>query len=311
LTSHIKIPGLILVNDFVSVQEEAELVKILTGPSVHWAVQERPSGGVVRRRVQHYGYVFDYKTSDVLRAETGLCPPMPADKTSQASCHQIQGAEDRGKDRHRQCAEGSFDEGWSMLGSVTSRLRSYAPLVQNVNQITVNEYPPSVGIGSHVDTPSAFADGICSVSLGGDVVMEFREVKTTNDGFNIETGVKKQVFLPRRSLLIMSGDSRYCWEHSIASRMTDTVEGVVRRREKRVSITYRTAISLQGQPLTPLETLDFPPRTVGGRKGGEVENRHANDMEVTVKESGDPLITPEEERKHVHQVYDAIAEQCK
>lgn len=56
-----------------------------------------------------------------------------------------------------------------------------------------------LGIPSHVDTHSAFEDPILSLSLLSDVVM----------GFKDSTGHKVPVFLPRRSLVIMSGESRW------------------------------------------------------------------------------------------------------
>jgi alkylated DNA repair protein alkB family protein 8 len=41
-------------------------------------------------------------------------------------------------------------------------------------QVTVNEYLVGQGIRRHTDTHSAFEDGICSLSLGAAVVMEFQ-----------------------------------------------------------------------------------------------------------------------------------------
>ena len=77
------VPGLVLVPDFVSQAEEEVLMAVLRGPQAPWAPsQSTPTeGGVVKRRVQHYGYVFDYKTADVLRdrpANGANCPKMPA-----------------------------------------------------------------------------------------------------------------------------------------------------------------------------------------------------------------------------------------
>jgi hypothetical protein len=56
------------------------------------------------------------------------------------------------------------------------------------------------GIPPHVDTHSAFEDPVLSLSLGSSIVMEFRH----QDGRAIP------VLLPRRSLLIMSEEARYC-----------------------------------------------------------------------------------------------------
>lgn len=66
------------------------------------------------------------------------------------------------------------------------------------DQLTVNQYQPGQGIPSHVDTHSAFEDPILSLSLGSAVNMEFRH----------KDGRQFIVLLPRRSLLVMSGESR-------------------------------------------------------------------------------------------------------
>lgn len=99
-------------------------------------------------------------------------------------------------------------------------------------QMTVNRYEPGQGIPPHVDTHSPFHDPIVSLSLLGDTVMEFKsETKHSC------------LYLPKRSLLVMSGESRYGWTHSITLRMTDVVqksEGMtMKKRETRVSCTFR------------------------------------------------------------------------
>ncbi|CRL05559.1 CLUMA_CG018032, isoform A [Clunio marinus] len=103
------------------------------------------------------------------------------------------------------------------------------------DQLTVNEYEPGHGIPPHCDTHSCFEDPIVSLSLGSSVVMEFR---------NPESSKHLSVFLPQRSLLIMSGESRYGWTHGITPRMSDIVTNVdgiltVQSRQKRTSFTFR------------------------------------------------------------------------
>jgi hypothetical protein len=72
LTADVVVPGLVLVPDFISEKEEEVLLAVLTGPQAPWAPsQSTPSmSGNVKRRVQHYGYVFDYETANVLRDRT-------------------------------------------------------------------------------------------------------------------------------------------------------------------------------------------------------------------------------------------------
>jgi alkylated DNA repair protein alkB family protein 8 len=52
-------------------------------------------------------------------------------------------------------------------------------------------------------------------------------------------GLKKHVFLPPRSLIILAGPARYEWTHAISSRTSDKVNGVVVDRLRRVSLTFR------------------------------------------------------------------------
>lgn len=120
------------------------------------------------------------------------------------------------------------------------RLKSMMPSLsfQIPDQITVNKYEPGQGIPPHCDTHSAFCDPIFSLSLANSTVMEFRR---PSDGHQIS------IWLPRRSLLIMSKESRYGWTHGITPRKTDVIpvnDGncaglTVVERELRVSFTFR------------------------------------------------------------------------
>ena len=115
--------------------------------------------------------------------------------------------------------------------------------------------------------------------------MEFRKVGGT------KPTDRKLVYLPPRSLVLISGAARYQWEHMITGRMSDTVNGEVLQRLLRVSLTLRTAVTLSSSTcaLDANETNLFPP---------------------TLQEiSTNDLITPLCEKKNVHDVYDAIAQQ--
>jgi hypothetical protein len=41
--------------------------------------------------------------------------------------------------------------------------------------------------------------------------------------------------------MLFSGEGRYGWKHAIAGRKTDKVEGELKFRKRRVSLTFRTA----------------------------------------------------------------------
>ena len=48
------------------------------------------------------------------------------------------------------------------------------------------------------------------------------------------------LLLPRRSLLIMSGESRYAWQHGILARKSDLgADGSLLERSQRTSVTFR------------------------------------------------------------------------
>jgi alkylated DNA repair dioxygenase AlkB len=95
----------------------------------------------------------------------------------------------------------------------------------------INEYIPPLGIGPHRDYPT-FGATVACVSLGSDIVMEF---------IHPECGLKVPVFVPARSLWVITGEARYQWQHSIASRLNDVINGERHARGRRVSITFRTA----------------------------------------------------------------------
>ncbi|KAI0298843.1 hypothetical protein BC826DRAFT_894483, partial [Russula brevipes] len=99
-------------------------------------------------------------------------------------------------------------------------------------QAIVNLYRPGEGISPHVDLLRRFGDGIVGVSLGGE-----------NGHGN---GHECEVWLPPRSVLVLTGEARYAWTHGIAPRVRDRVEDAVdgggwqwQERGVRVSITFR------------------------------------------------------------------------
>ena len=149
------------------------------------------------RRVQHYGKTFDYVTRRASGTELGKWPE------------------------------------W--LKAVCALARQHAQAFgcdsfTNPNQVTVNEYIPGQGINSHVDTHSAFEQPIVSLSMGSDIVMQFR-----GDGPN----ESRSVHLPCRSMLFLTGEARFLWRHCINSRKSDVVDDEVVARSRRVSVTVR------------------------------------------------------------------------
>lgn len=103
------------------------------------------------------------------------------------------------------------------------------------DQITINEYVPGIGIASHCDTHSAFSETIAVISLSDSIVMDFVS----------HEGTKVSVTIPQRSLVFMTGESRYGWRHAIACRKSDLTEcGNTVTRVRRVSLTFRRVVSV-------------------------------------------------------------------
>ncbi|KAL5285706.1 ALKBH8.2 family protein [Megaselia abdita] len=149
------------------------------------------------------------------------------------------------------------------------------------DQMTVNEYLPGQGIPPHVDTHSAFLDPIVSLSLQSDIVMEFRK-----------GNMKAEILVPKRSLLLMTGEARYDWTHGITPRHMDVILTENRtlttaNRSKRTSLTFRRL--RRGAC-----SCSFP--------------RLCDSRKEPIKESVDlEEVAAKLETENVHNVYDQIA----
>jgi alkylated DNA repair dioxygenase AlkB len=181
------IPGLALYPDFISHAEEGDLLGILDAQA--WR-------GDLQRRVQHYGYRYDYKARQV--TPDLYLGPLP-----------------------------------SWLQDLAERLAHSGFFSDLPDQVIVNEYLPGQGIAPHIDCVPCFGGVIASLSLGSDVVMDFGRP---------EGSEKISHHLPARSLVVMTGPARYHWQHGIAKRKTDVVNGQKIPRQRRVSLTFRCVV---------------------------------------------------------------------
>ncbi|XP_064623177.1 alkylated DNA repair protein alkB homolog 8-like [Lineus longissimus] len=156
------------------------------------------------------------------------------------------------------------------------------------DQLTVNQYEPGQGIPPHIDTHSAFDNAIISLSTGAQVVMDFRH----------PDGTHLPVVLPPRSLLVMTGESRYVWTHGITPRKSDVVETenlgnglTLSHRGIRTSFTFRI---LRRRPCD----CDYP------RQCDSQTNTTEEERNVLPKSSSEAAAL---ESRHVHEVYEEIA----
>uniref|UniRef100_A0A915Q5E1 tRNA (carboxymethyluridine(34)-5-O)-methyltransferase n=1 Tax=Setaria digitata TaxID=48799 RepID=A0A915Q5E1_9BILA len=123
-----------------------------------------------------------------------------------------------------------------VCGPIIDRMVDARIFWEKPDQLTINIYEPGNGIPSHVDTHSAFSNTIASLSLLSDIVMEFRDFANTSTVYD--------VLLPRFSLAVMRGESRYRWKHGIAKRKYDInpATNKLMHRQLRVSFTFRKVI---------------------------------------------------------------------
>jgi len=126
------------------------------------------------------------------------------------------------------------------IGALPDWLQTYATGLKQAgyfseipDQVIINEYQPGQGISAHIDCVPCFTDTIGSLSLGSPCVMDFSHSKT---------GEKSSLLLEPRSLLVLSGDARYHWQHAIAGRKTDRCQGQAILRTRRISLTFRKVI---------------------------------------------------------------------
>jgi alkylated DNA repair dioxygenase AlkB len=123
------IDGLTIVRDFLSAQQQNRLLDV---------IDEGRWNAELRRRVQHYGYRYDYSARCVRPASD--VPPIP--------------------DWARQLTRQIYRTGITR---------------QEFDQLIVNEYLPGQGIAPHVDSTSCFDNEIVSISLGSSCVMTFTD----------------------------------------------------------------------------------------------------------------------------------------
>src|SRR5579885_3091030 len=117
--------GLIYSPAVISSEEEAKLLA---------EIQAQPwSAGPGGRRVQHYGFAYDYTSKSLKPAA-----PLPVN-----------------------------------LQSLARRLVERKYLSVLPNQVIVNEYLPGQGISAHIDHPKWFGEEISSLSLGSPTTMVF------------------------------------------------------------------------------------------------------------------------------------------
>lgn len=122
-----QIPGLQYIEEFIDKQTEQELLNLID--QQQWLMD-------LKRRVQHYGYKYDYRTKKIdYSMYLGILPD------------------------------------W--LFPIIEQMVSLNLISEIPDQAIINEYLPGQGITSHIDCKPCFTDTIVSLSLNSPCVMNF------------------------------------------------------------------------------------------------------------------------------------------
>jgi alkylated DNA repair dioxygenase AlkB len=113
------------IPDFISEKEETRLLFLID--SSPWITD-------LKRRVQHYGYRYDYRSRNI--DYSMYLGPLPH---------------------------------WAEY--FATKLYNFGLMPNLANQVIVNEYLPGQGISPHVDCTPCFENAIVSISLGSDCIM--------------------------------------------------------------------------------------------------------------------------------------------
>lgn len=125
------ISGLSYYPDFIAKDEEALLISIID--SYPWMHD-------LKRRVQHYGYRYDYKSRQA--TQESYIGPLPE---------------------------------WIL--PIAQKLTDNKIFSTYPEQVIVNEYLPGQGISAHIDCVPCFGNIIASLSLGSSCIMKFENIE--------------------------------------------------------------------------------------------------------------------------------------
>jgi alkylated DNA repair protein alkB family protein 8 len=240
------VPGLRIVPDFIDAEEESRLLALFDGTS--GAAWEEG----ISRRVQHYGFAFNYRT--IMLDYNRAVPPIPEQCSPLIARMSVVRAE---QEREEKAGEQET--------ATADMSASEAPPALPLSQLTINEYEPGQGIAAHIDTFNCFGPDIFVISLQSGITMSLthrsrmdvvgevggvgdKRFDSSTADLRPEHARKKHVWLPPRSLLVLSGEARYEWGHCISSRMNDKVDGKLVPRGKRISLTFRQAFRPNDPP---------------------------------------------------------------
>jgi alkylated DNA repair dioxygenase AlkB len=127
------IPGLSYICDYITVEQQQQLLNHIDQQD--WSTR-------FKRRVQHYGYRYDYKNGSL--ASSSYLGALP-----------------------------------DWLQSIANRFCTDSLTARVPDQVIINEYEPGQGITSHIDCVPCFGNTILILSLGSKCLMDFSHTQTT------------------------------------------------------------------------------------------------------------------------------------
>ncbi|KAK3681372.1 hypothetical protein B0T22DRAFT_304567 [Podospora appendiculata] len=231
--------GLTLIHHFLSESEEATMVAAFHAAD--------PRTGGKKRLSQHFGYHFDYTTFGASDTHftplpayiAALLPRLPI-QTNLPDQFTVQYYPPGSGIPPHVDTHSMFDE---ELYSVS--FGSSVPMVFKKcgsNDARKMRLPKRSLLSSETEitacqthTPVPGANGSPMASPSTESTNQ-----SSQDGAPEEDLSSWEVLLPSRSLLLMTGPSRYGYTHGIKSRRTDVIDGQTVQREGRYSITMRT-----------------------------------------------------------------------
>jgi len=119
-------------NSCIALNEESHLLRTID--SQPWLTD-------LKRRVQHYGYRYDYSAREV--TEASRLDPLP-----------------------------------DWLAEIGARLVSEGHFEREPDQVIINEYLPGQGIEPHIDRETCFGPTISTLSLSSAITMNFTHAET-------------------------------------------------------------------------------------------------------------------------------------
>jgi alkylated DNA repair dioxygenase AlkB len=130
--NYLGIKGLLYMPRFLPLEEQARVLR---------EIDSRPWLNDLRRRVQHYGYKYDYRERAINHSM--LVGPLPP-----------------------------------FANEVAQQLMSRGVITRFPDQAIVNEYLPGQGISAHVDCVPCFESTITTISLGSPCEMDFINLRS-------------------------------------------------------------------------------------------------------------------------------------